>query len=862
MENSFGNWVKRRRKALDITQYELARRVGCSGSLIFKIESDERRPSRQLAELLARHLEIQDDQQALFLKVARQEKAIYNLDSLTPLSTPEPASASQPPQANLPLPLTPLIGRNHELRAISQRLLDPSCRLLTLTGPGGVGKTRLALAVGQQLSGSFSRGAAFVSLVGTISAEFIIPAIAGALGFVFSGTTELKTQLFNYLKEKNILLVLDNLEHLLNGIELLDELLANSPDVKLLTTSREQLNLRAEWVFEVQGLPVPSNIEFASLESNSAAALFIQRARQANINFMAAPENLSAITRICQLVEGLPLGIELAATWVRRMSLNEIAHEIEQSVDFLTSMARDIPVRHRSIHAVFDHSWDLLSDDERRVMQRLSVFRGGFTREAAEQVTGTTLSVLFSLVDKSLIRRSELGRYDLHELIRQYAVLRMQADGQEKNVTYRKHAEYYLTLLHARENALRSHLQKETLVELRPEIDNFRAAWDFAVISAEADLLHRATAGLYYFYELHQYFQEAASLFRRGVEMARTQLKKLDANENATLRAKLNGTLGNLLTHQAFFLQRTGHNHEAFELHQESIALLRPLDEPYALAFALVLYGTLCWAVGNLTEAMTNLQEGLPLSRTFEHPWLSALALCFLGATAHDQGDEDQAHEWFTNAMDICHEVKDPYFTLLIGTIFSHAVQTQNRLVQAQWLLQENLQTAKELGNRWGIGLGMEQLATQAQLDGDFAEARRFLEESVALYREVGDPWSLSRALNALSQIALSQSDMFEAERSAIQAVKTAKEGEFDLNALNALATLAQIHAQQGRSVSAFELAQFVLKNSASPKGAKDRAEKLDADLEAHLLPEQIERARLQSKTLEEVLQEILTASE
>ena len=266
VDYSFGTWVKQRRKALDLTQEELAKQVGCSISLIFKIEADERRPSRQIAELLAQHLEIAPGQRELFLKTARHEKTQSGLDFPAP-----PASRYDLP--SLPFPLTPLIGREHEVRAIRQQLQDPACRLLTLTGPGGVGKTRLALDIAHQLGASFPQGVCFVSLAGTSSAELIVPAIAEALGIVFSGTRELKSQLFIALQEKQMLLVLDNLEHLVDGIEILDELLAQCPQVKLLTTSRAPLHLHAEWTFEVQGLPVPSRIDLDHLESNSAAAL-------------------------------------------------------------------------------------------------------------------------------------------------------------------------------------------------------------------------------------------------------------------------------------------------------------------------------------------------------------------------------------------------------------------------------------------------------------------------------------------------------------------------------------------------------------------------------------------------------------
>jgi transcriptional regulator with XRE-family HTH domain len=206
MDYSFGNWVRRRRKALDFTQQQLAQRVGCSESAIYKIEADERRPSRQIAELLAHHLEIPSEQHDLFLKVARQEKSVQQLVTVPPLSVPQPVPAPSRVKTNLTLSLTSIVGREHELQMINQQLLDPACRLLTLTGPGGVGKTRLAMEVAHQLQGEFYDGVWFVPLAGTSASEFIIPAIIEALEFTFSGVIEQKQQLYNYLKEKRLLL--------------------------------------------------------------------------------------------------------------------------------------------------------------------------------------------------------------------------------------------------------------------------------------------------------------------------------------------------------------------------------------------------------------------------------------------------------------------------------------------------------------------------------------------------------------------------------------------------------------------------------------------------------------------------------
>ncbi len=444
MDQTFGKWVKRRRKALDITQQELAQRAGCSLATIIKVEADERRPSRQIAELLAKELDLPPDQHDLFLKIARQEKGIPHLDALPPLPTPTTTPTHQQPKSSLPAPLTPLIGREHEAAMIVQQLRDTACRLLTLTGQGGVGKSRLALEAAHKIRDAYPHGVFFVPLAGTVSSEFILPAIAEATGFTFTGAGNLQTQLFHFLGDKCLLLVLDNLEQLLKGIEILSDLLQQCPQVKILATSREPLNLRIEWAVAVQGLPIPSDLRLENLESNSAVALFVQRARQGKFDFVLREEDLPDVERICQLVEGLPLGLEIAASWVRTLSCREIAREIENSLDFLTTSARDVPQRHHSLRAVFDYSWTLLTAEEQQALMKLSVFKGSFTREAARQVAAASLPLLTALVDKSLVGHAAGQRYELHELIRQYAHEQLVHSGQLE-ATRDRHLRYFLT---------------------------------------------------------------------------------------------------------------------------------------------------------------------------------------------------------------------------------------------------------------------------------------------------------------------------------------------------------------------------------------------------------------------------------
>ncbi|HET9587487.1 MAG TPA: helix-turn-helix domain-containing protein, partial [Anaerolineales bacterium] len=601
-EVSFGAWVKRRRKALDLTQQELAKRIGCSLSLIFKIESDERRPSRQIAELLAEHLEISPDQHTLFLQVARQEKTAGRLEAVPALPELPPESISGPERPELPLPLTSLIGREHELRAIKQQIEDPACRLLTLTGPGGVGKTSLALEVAHQLRDSFNHGACFVSLVGTNRPEFMLTTVADALGFVFSGAAELKTQLFNFLKQKEILLVLDNVEHLLEGIEVLSELLEFAPDVTLLATSREQLNLRTEWIFEVQGLPVPSDSEPETLEANSAVALFIQRASQADVGFSPAAEDLPAITRICQLVEGLPLGIELAATWVNTLSCQEIADEIEKNLNFLETSRRDIPERHRSMNAVFEYSWNLLSTDEQKLLRGLSVFEGGFQREAAVEVAGATLPLLSALVGKSLIRHIGFGRYDEHELLRQYSAAHLRENAENEIATRDRHAAYYLALWRDREEQLKSAQQRNALRELIQDIDDFRSAWEWAVHRKHFTMLYQCLRSLLIVYDLYGWHINA-------IKRLESLIRALRSSPEMEQRGA--DSLGLALAFEGWFYFRRGQLHEARDRFEEALAILRPLEDVLALADALSLSSPVMTSLGEGEKALQYVNEGL-----------------------------------------------------------------------------------------------------------------------------------------------------------------------------------------------------------------------------------------------------------
>jgi predicted ATPase len=359
----------------------------------------------------------------------------------------------------LPAQTTPFVGREAVLAEIAERLQDPGCRLLTLIGPGGSGKTRLALEAAAARLEEYEHGAFFVPLAPLQSAESIVPTVTEALGIRFYDAGPPRRQLLDYLRQKRMLIIMDNFEHLLppagewdeGGAGLMTDILKTAPDVRILTTSRAGLNVQGEHLFPVAGMdlpPLPSPEDGKGGQPQtvggregeySAVKLFLTSARRVQPGFELTPANQADVVRICRLVEGMPLGILLAAAWAPMLTPAEIVAQIRSGLDFLETDLRGVPERQRSMRATFDHSWRLLTQREREVFQALSVFRGGFTQEAAQEVTGASLRTLLGLVNKSFLERTPTGRYQVHELLRQYAQEKLDQEPTASQAVHDRH---------------------------------------------------------------------------------------------------------------------------------------------------------------------------------------------------------------------------------------------------------------------------------------------------------------------------------------------------------------------------------------------------------------------------------------
>ena len=843
MDQSFGTWVKRRRKALDLAQQELAKQIGCSPSLIFKIESDERRPSRQVAELLAQHLEIPLDQRELFLKIARKEKITDTLGEIRPSNQFSVHSKNRIPNS-----IDSLVGREFELAEISRLLLDPNCHMLTLTGTGGIGKTRLALEAALQEQESFVYGGVFINLAPLNGRDQIVTAIADSLGIVLYNASDRSVQLIAHLHDKELLLVLDNFEHLLNMadcVSLPSVILTGAPSVKLLVTSREPLQLQAEWVFEVRGLPVPALNESEGLETSSAVRFFIQRAKQAHIDFELTAQDRSAVRHICQLVDGMPLAIELAAAWTRTLTCTEIAKEIQSNINFLATSARDVTERHRSIRATFEYSWKLLSGEEQHALKQFSIFKGGFTREAAEYVTGANLSVLSALVSKSLLNRTVPGRYDLHELVRQYSLEYLMKNEADYIRANDRHSEYYSLLLQQRGSIFKGADQPSAASELASEIANLRQAWKWAGERGQAHQISQAADTLFWLYEFRCDCREGVPLFGHVANRLDVGNASITATASSADETRII-TQARVMAYQGFFCLRQGLHPQSKDLLERSRAMLRPLAAGGsfaardALSNTLAFLGMLTVSLGDYSNGNRFLNDGLEIKRAINDGWGIAFCLRQLGVLGFYQGAYDEADRLLNEGLDISRALGNAWAIAYSLDFLSTAAYARGASAEAEKLLREGLILSQQVGDRFTTAYALNGLGLVKNACGEFTEARELLDEGITIWREIGDHASLAQSLNNLGDVLLEMKNFSEARSNFVEALSVAKKAGLIPIMLDSLLGEAILQVTAGEKEFAIQTLAHIINHPSSTRATKDRAEKLYVAL----LAEGLETAR------------------
>lgn len=674
---------------------------------------------------------------------------------------------------------TPLIGRTVELGKIALWLANPANRLLTLVGPGGIGKSRLALQAAAEYALDFLHGVYFLPLEEVDSPTAFFSTLATVLKINLVGPVSAASQIVNFLRPKSLLLLLDGCETLLApgmtpATELLGLLLQQAPGIKLLATSRERFNFQVETVLEVSGLPTTA---VAGEPYGSAIDLFQQRAP------ISLPlSELETISQICALVEGLPLGIELAAALLNAHTPAEILAEIQRNQSFL---ARQAPASHRhdSLRAVFESSWQQLTVGEQQTLLHFSLFRGGCTAEAIRSVAAPHPHDLLALVDKSILQLRN-GRYQVHELLRQFAAARLAE--MEETAVHGRYARFYNQFMQEQGVRLKSTAQLDALNTIRRDRDNVRFAWQWAAQNGRDDLIALAQAGLSHFYDLQGDFQAGLFLIEQAIPVAQ-------AAGNTLL-------VGQLLAQKGHFTARLSRYDLAEPTLQQSLTLLADLPDRAAVLNSL---GDIARLQGDMPRARQYHEQALLICRAHADQWETAATLAGLGNVAWRESAYQQAHQYSAESLQLRRQLGDERGVSDALNSLGLIAYRQGKYDEARQYLHQSLAIKERLDDRGRIPPVLNNLGIIADVCGDYAAARRYYEQSVQIRREIGEQWGLAMGLNNLGVIAFRQGNY--AESKALQEENLAicraiQDAQGIANALTNLGLVAEVNGEYAQA--------------------------------------------------------------
>lgn len=629
----------------------------------------------------------------------------------------------------VPTALTKMIGREREATDIIDLLSRADCRLLTITGPGGSGKTRLALHVATTLASGFEGIICFVHLGSVRDTEGMARAIAEELELRLRGSVTTDRQLLAWLRERSVILVLDNLEHLVDQLDLIPLLLSNVPDLTLLATSRQRLHLSEEWVYPIGGLTVPPNTEGDDFEGYDAIDLFTDRLRQVRGGLPLQHEDRPDIIRICQLVDGMPLALTLAAAWANTHTLQEIADGIRHNLDFLSASTRDQPDRHRNMRAVVMSSWSLLTSDEQAAWRRLSVFENGFTVDAAEDVAGTTLQTLAALINKSVLARLASGRYRMHGLLAQFGDEMLRQVPAEHTRVRDRHSRHYLRQMAGLEEMLVGRDQRRALEIIDADLDNIRLAWRWAITRDMLADLVVAAPSYWLVFVIHGWMRAGEAAFNDLLE---------GLERHAVLSKRHDLVHGMAMAYTGGFRSGLGRYDDAIELLSDGVSLLRQHVNGRIPGLALNMLAAAMSMKGQYTEAREQLEESLEEFGRMRDAWGRAFTLNDLGMIAHMRFHDEAGEQYCEQSRSIFRHVGDSRGQAFAATNLGIMAMQHEDYGRARRLHIEALSLREESDDVWGVAASCIQLGRTSALMGNRAQAQRYL------HRALGVAWESS----------------------------------------------------------------------------------------------------------------------
>lgn len=752
-------------------------------------------------------------------------------------------AADPSPRHNLPPQPTPFIGRTAELAHLESLLQRPETRLVTLLGAGGMGKTRLALQTAERIHrrGLFLHGVYYVPLEGVDSPLLLATAVAQAIALSFSGSREPTAQLLAQVQNQELLLVLDNFEHLLEETGWLVRLLQHAPGVKLLLTSREPLNIQWEWPVPVEGLKVPAVDETAT--DSAAVQLFVSRARARQPDFALTPVTLPAIIRICQLVGGMPLALELAAAASRHYTCAEIAAAIAQNLDFLTSSYRDTPPRQRSLRATFDYAWAQLAPSEREMMAALSVFTGGFSQEAARQVMASSPALLTALVDKSLLGRMGNGRYQLHHTLRQYASEQLPLTRQD--ALRQQHAAYFTSWLRQQESGLYTSAQTDIFQHIIADHDNIRAAWQVALTDWQLDWLTQGLTTLRAFYNIQSRFQEGAEWLADTAVILKSHAAQTPDSQHPLYQL-----LGKVLTRHASFCAWMGRRAEAEALFQQALPLTRRFADPDEIGFLLLNMGYLTVVTGNYEAAGQQFQESLDNYRRTNDERGMADALSAQGALHNMTGDWEKARQHLEDSVAISRRLQDEDRLRSSLTNLGNVHYLTGNHAQARRYYEEVLPLCQKVGDRMSEAIVVSNLGTLAQEASDYETAEQQLQRGLQLFQETQHQPAVIQCSANLAAIYRAMGQLNRAKQTLCDALKQAVSQQYDSLIPLVVFEIGLFYQAVGEQIQALPLLLWMSQHPAALAENRLKAEALLAEAWTQLTPEEKTAVQQTSQTI------------
>lgn len=794
---TYGELLRRLRVQAGLTQEELAARAGLSPRAISDLERGiSQTPRRDTAELLADALSLAPDARAHLELAIRRGR------------TPAPTRQATPsPAQPLPLPPTLLIGREHEEAAISHQLLLEDVRLLTLTGPAGIGKTRLALQVAAGVQREVRDGATLVTLAAIRDPRLVLTAIAEALGIREAGNQPVRETVIAFLRDKELLLVLDNCEQVLSMAPDLAELLAACSGLKVLATSRAALRIRGEFEFAVPALELPragGTDTPDQLSQYAAVALFLQRVRDSAPTFQLTPAQAPAVAAICLRLEGLPLAIELAAARIKLLPPQALLARLEPRLTLLTGGARDLPERQQTMRAAISWSYDLLNEPTQALFRRLAVFVGGWTLEAAASVCDASetsesdlLEGLAALTENNLARQGEFQgepRFSMLELIREFGLERLEASAEAEAVQQR-YVEYYLRLAEQGEVGLKGPEQPVWLERLANEQANIRATLQWARKHDGVELGLRLAGALWLFWYTRGYLSGG----RGWLE----ELLALDAGGERhaapAVRAKALYSIGVLATEQGDYAR-------AEELASESLTIFEELGDLRGQAAALNIRGSIAKYQGDYARAVILYEACLVLRRELGDPVGTAVALNNLGTIAGEQCQHDRAIELYTESLALKRTLGDARGIANTLLNLGDVARNQGRFEQARLLTTESHALFAGMNDQRGTALALNNLGEVARDSGKHDDALIATNESLKLFREMANTWGIALALNNLGDLAYDSGELEQAAALYRESLELYRAEQNMLGIVESLEGLGSVRLAQGSPAPAAHL--------------------------------------------------------